>query len=401
MRLTAVLVAAVLLLPAGASARIAAEPAPAELNAALREPGVRPALTAAVVLDLDDGSTVFARSGSKALAPASTEKLTVALAVLDRLGPRFRMETLVLGRGVLAGGVWRGDLVLEGFGDPSLHGDDLERLAAKVAARGIRAVSGRVLGDETFFDRRRTAPGWKPSYYKNESAPLSALIVDRAWLDGRQRDQPAVAAATAFTRALEAAGIDVAGKPGPGRAPDDAVELGRVRSPTIAQLVDFMNTESDNFVAEMLLKQLGARVTGNGTTAAGATVVRAELAARGIPLAGVRLVDGSGLSRLDRLTARALAALLDSAWHDTAIRTPFVASLPVAGVNGTLADRMRSGPAYRVVKAKTGTTDRASALAGYVGSGYVFAVLMNGNPIPYWSARDAQDRFAQILARAL
>jgi D-alanyl-D-alanine carboxypeptidase/D-alanyl-D-alanine-endopeptidase (penicillin-binding protein 4) len=112
-------------------------------------------------------------------------------------------------------------------------------------------------------------------------------------------------------------------------------------------------------------------------------------------------VDGSGLSRLDRLTASALAALLISGWNDPAIGRPFRASLAVAGVNGTLEDRMTDGPAHGVVRAKTGTTNEASALAGYVGSGYVFAILMNGAPIPYWAARTAQDRFAQLLARSL
>ena len=378
-----------------------ADPSPAQLRAALREPGVPAGLTGALVLDLDDGSALFGRSADKSLAPASTEKLTVALAALQELGAGFRIETVVLGHGARDGTVWRGSLVLKGFGDPSLHGDDLALLARRVRALGIRAVSGRVLGDESFFDRRRTGPGWKPSYYKVESAPLSALIVDRAWLNGRTRDEPARAAAARFTRALEAAGVDVAGKPALGRAASSAVELAQITSPRLAQLVDHMNTESDNFVAEMLLKQVGARAGAGGTTAAGASVVRRVLAGRGVPLAGVRIADGSGLSRLDRLTARALAALLRSVWRDPALRGPFVASLAVAGVNGTLEDRMTRGPARGVVRAKTGTTNRASALAGYAGSGYLFAILMNGNPIPYWSARVAQDRFAQILARAL
>jgi D-alanyl-D-alanine carboxypeptidase/D-alanyl-D-alanine-endopeptidase (penicillin-binding protein 4) len=398
-RLAALLAAVLALATAGPAS--AADPSAAELGAALRAPGVRAGLTGAVVVDLDDGSSVFARNASKSLVPASTEKLTVALAALDELGPRFRTSTIVLGDGVRDGSVWRGDLVLKGFGDPSLHGDDLGRLAALLRGRGIRAVSGRVLGDESFFDRRRTAPGWKPSYYKTESAPLSALIVDRAWLNGRQRDEPALAAATRFTRVLEKQGVKVAGRPRLGAAGSTAVTLARVSSPPLAQLVDYMDTESDNFLAEMLLKLLGARAGAGGTTAAGAQVVREVLAERGVPLAGVRIVDGSGLSRLDRLTARALAALLLSAWNDRALKTPFVRSLAVAGVNGTLEDRMTRGPARGVVRAKTGTTDRSSALAGYAGSGYGFAILMNGNPVPYWSARAAQDRFAQRLARAL
>ena len=83
------------------------------------------------------------------------------------------------------------------------------------------------------------------------------------------------------------------------------------------------------------------------------------------------------------------------------IRDAFVGSLAVAGVSGTLEDRMRRLPAYGVVRAKTGTTSRASALSGYAGSGYVFSILQNGNPVPWYYARMAQDRFAQILAGAL
>ena len=113
---------------------------------------------------------------------------------------------------------------------------------------------------------------------------------------------------------------------------------------------------------------------------------------------GVVLSDGSGLSAYDRLTATAVARLLRSALADSDISQVFVDSLPVAGVNGTLFDRMTSGPAYRNVYAKTGTTDSASALSGYVRTRYVFAILMNGSPIPWWYARQAQDRFAQVLA---
>jgi D-alanyl-D-alanine carboxypeptidase/D-alanyl-D-alanine-endopeptidase (penicillin-binding protein 4) len=160
-----------------------------------------------------------------------------------------------------------------------------------------------------------------------------------------------------------------------------------------------MNKESDNFYAEMLLKRLGRVQAGKGSTRAGAAIVRRELRERGMALAGVRIVDGSGLSRRDRLTARALGQLLRSAWRDRGVRTPFYLSLPRAGIEGTLEDRMEAPPARGRVRAKTGTTKNASALSGYVGGTYVFVVLQNGNPVPWWSARRSQDRFAQILAR--
>jgi D-alanyl-D-alanine carboxypeptidase/D-alanyl-D-alanine-endopeptidase (penicillin-binding protein 4) len=400
-RLLAVSLALGLAAPVPASARSEGAPLPGSLAGALHEQGVRLSSTGAVAIELGSGRVVFSRNPGKAFLPASTQKLAVAVAVLDELGPGFRIDTVVLGNGAQDGVRWRGDLVLKGFGDPSLHADDLDRLAAQVRAAGIETVSGRVLGDESYFDARRTAPGWKPSYYKFESPPLSALVVDRAVAGGRVVDLPALAAASAFEHALERAGVRVRRKASVGVAATGALELARVTSPTMARLVDHMNTESDNFVAEMLLKALGAAELGRGTTAAGARVVRRELAERDVPLANIRIVDGSGLSRLDRLTARGLAALLVSARADARIARPFVASLAVAGVNGTLEDRLEQKPARGTVRAKTGTTDRSSALAGYAGEGYVFAVVMNGNPVASTAARAAQDRFATVLARAL
>jgi D-alanyl-D-alanine carboxypeptidase/D-alanyl-D-alanine-endopeptidase (penicillin-binding protein 4) len=115
-------------------------------------------------------------------------------------------------------------------------------------------------------------------------------------------------------------------------------------------------------------------------------------------MAGVRIADGSGLSSLNRLTVAALVAILEAAWTDPTVRRPFLAALPVAGLSGTLSDRMRRPPARGNVAAKTGTTREASGLSGFVRSRYAFAVLQNGNPISYWWARVAQDRFATVLA---
>jgi D-alanyl-D-alanine carboxypeptidase/D-alanyl-D-alanine-endopeptidase (penicillin-binding protein 4) len=159
-----------------------------------------------------------------------------------------------------------------------------------------------------------------------------------------------------------------------------------------------MDRESDNFTAELLLKGLAAANGARGSSAAGAAEEREQLAEANVPLDGVRLVDGSGLSPYDRLTARALAGILRAAWADPAIRGPFVAALAVSGRSGTLKDRLRRAPAYGVVQAKTGTTAIASALSGYVRRRFVFSVLQNGHPVSPWWARRAQDRFATVLA---
>ncbi|MDX6478842.1 MAG: hypothetical protein QOG29_1429, partial [Gaiellaceae bacterium] len=320
--------------------------------------------------------------------------------LLTTLGPSFRIDTEVLGEGQLEGTVWNGDLVLRGYGDPSLSSADLRVLAQQVRAQGIRRVSGSIRGDETYFDARRTVSGWKASFYGDESPPISALVVDRDRPFGVLASQPALAAATAFRKTLKAAGVTVTGSPTVGSVADFSVPLASVSSPTLATLIRYMDRESDNFTAEMLLKTLGAAQSDRGTSAAGAVVVTTALSDAGIPLAGVRIVDGSGLSRLDRLTAGALVGILQASWADPDIRPYVIAALPVAGVNGTLEDRMRRAPARGNVLAKTGTTSDASALSGYVKSRYVFAVLQNGRPLSYWWARVAQDRFATVLASA-
>jgi PBP4 family serine-type D-alanyl-D-alanine carboxypeptidase len=190
----------------------------------------------------------------------------------------------------------------------------------------------------------------------------------------------------------------VAGAARRGVAGETAVGLGPVDSPRLSLIVHWMDRVSDNFTAEMLVKELGAVQSGHGTTAAGVGVVTGLLSAAGVPLAGVRLVDGSGLSLLDRLTPNALVALLAAMWTDDEVRLELLASLPVAGRTGTLHDRMRAGPATGVVRAKTGTTSNASALSGYVADRYVFSVLQNGFPVSWTWARIAQDRFAAVLA---
>ena len=161
-----------------------------------------------------------------------------------------------------------------------------------------------------------------------------------------------------------------------------------------------MNRDSDNFVAEMLLKELGASVARTGSTAVGAEVVRQALLEAGISLAGVRIADGSGLSPLDRLTAKTLVAILRVGAADPEIRDAFVTSLAVAGISGTLKKRLDRRVTRGRVIAKTGTTSSSSALAGFVRRRYVFAIIQNGSPVPYWSARRAQDRFVTVLARS-
>jgi D-alanyl-D-alanine carboxypeptidase/D-alanyl-D-alanine-endopeptidase (penicillin-binding protein 4) len=370
-----------------------------ELAAALHAKRVSPSLTGAIVLDLATGKVVFAEGAYRSLRPASNNKLATTFAALTALGPSFRIETDVLGDGAQNGTTWQGDIVLKGYGDPTLSSGDLLLLAHQVAADGIAHVTGKVVGDESWFDSARAGVGWKRQFYLHESPALSALIVDRGW-DGREETQPALYAAQLFRKDLVRAGVSVAGGATVGLADPDASFLADVVSPPVTSLVHYMDTLSDNFTAEMLMKQVGAVQRGSGTAAAGILETRQLLAAAGIPLAGVRMVDGSGLSLDDRWTPNALVHLLRAMWLDPDLQPYVVDALPIAGVTGTLSYRMKTGPAHAYVRAKTGTTDNSSALSGFVGDRYVFSVVENGNPVWTPNAEASQNRFAQVLARA-
>ena len=387
---------AALVLPAGAgAARGALEP---RLDRALTVPHVSSAASAAFAVDLATGEAIYSHNASLPLLPASNEKLAVTYAALAALGPSFTIETDVLGSGQQVDSTWQGNLVLKGYGDPTLSSSDLDVLARQIRAAGITRVAGAVLADETWFDARRTAPGWKTAFYIDESPPLSALIVDRGRVGRWTSHDPALAAAQLFRKALARAGVHVAGGAAHGVADDNSVPLAAVDSPPLAAMVRWMDRESDNFEAEMLLKQLGAIQAERGSTSAGIGVVAGLLTQAGVPMAGVRLVDGSGLSLLDRFTANALVSLLTVMWNDAGVRPELLAALPVAGRSGTLAHRMRGTAAAGVVLAKTGTTSNASALSGFVGDRYVFSILQNGWPLSWGWARVAQDRFAAVLA---
>ena len=395
---TAVAIVAFLLVPAAhAGSRSTFQQ---QLARALHAKHVSPARTGAIVLDLETGQTLFAHNSLLALKPASNEKLATTFVALTALGPSFRIETDVLGKGRQSGRTWRGDLVLKGYGDPALSFSQVNSLARQVAAAGIKYVSGRILGDESWFDTRRTGLGWKAEFYLHESPALSALIVNRGWTGRFETSRPALLAAQLFRRDLRRAGVGVRGRAAIGVASVNAVPLADVESAPLAALLRHMDVYSDNFYAEMLLKEVGAVQGPGGSAASGLAVSRRLLTAAGVPLGGVRMVDGSGLSLLDRWTPFGVATLLRTMWQDPDLRPYVVPALPIAGETGTLEHRMRTGPAHGLVRAKTGTTDNSSALSGFVGDRYVFSILENGSPVRTLSAEQSQNRFAQVLAGA-
>ena len=400
-----------LLLSGSASAAAAASPErtlATALSRAMRGAGSR---SGAYVLDLKNGRVLFQRRANGARTPASNEKVFTTGTALLRFGSGGRVSTAVLGGGTLGSdGVYQGALYLRGGGDPTFGGAayvrdsygagaTIEDLAQGLADAGIKRVAGPVVGDETYFDRLRGTPdsGYARSAYLE--GQLSALTFERGLSasGGAFQSRPATFAAARLIDALKRLGISVTQSAREGAAPAGAVELTRVDSPDMATLARLTNRPSDNFFAETLLKGLGARFGGGGTTGAGAAVVTAQLKSFGV---SARVVDGSGLSSSDSTSPRQMVRFLTAVRHSR-VDAPFERSLAVAGRSGTLAGRMGGTSAAGRCRAKTGTLPAVSALSGFCdtrgGHTLAFSILMNGVDIS--AARGEQDAMAIAIAR--
>jgi serine-type D-Ala-D-Ala carboxypeptidase/endopeptidase (penicillin-binding protein 4) len=365
-----------------------------------REMRQGPASSGAYVRDMATGEELYALRANTVRIPASVEKLFTTSSALLRLGPAATLQTkAVTARDTVVepGGVLRGDLVLVGGGDP-FFGDgsgSSARLARSVHAAGIRQITGAVVGDESAFDARRSS--CCRSYDVDLGGVLSALAYDRGVFRGRARLDAARFAAARFADQLRAAGVKVAGSSRGGAAPENAKTIGFVPSMVLSEIVRFINVPSNNFAAEMLFKELGARYRDAGTTAAGADVVRDTLDDLGVR---PRIVDGSGLSRVNRATPRQVVRLLER-MRGRNVATSFRASLAVTGVTGTVKSRLRGTPAAGRCQVKTGTLRAISALAGYCrttsGRDIGFALLSNRANVSLAKARE--DRIAAAIVR--
>jgi len=388
----AVLAVVAVLAPAGGAQAISAPTLQAKLAHEMRRAST---YSGVFVRDLDTNRVLFSSKPDVARVPASVQKLYTTSAALLQFGPDATFKTTVAGDGFMdPDGVWRGNLYLRGGGDPTFSRADLQQLASDLGAAGIVRVDGSILGDETRFDLLRGSYDSGGSYDSDMGGVLSALALDRGFAkDGR----PAAQAARQFAKILRGGGIRVEGRSGAATAPANATELASIGSPAMRDIARLTNVPSDNFMAEMLVKDLGAQFGAGGTTAAGVAVVRQTLGDFGVR---PQIVDGSGLSRVDRTTPRQVVRLL-ALMHHQEIAGSFESSLAVAGRTGTIRKRMRGSAAQDRCKAKTGTLIGVSALAGLCtaagGHTIAFAMLMNRAGVS--RAHSVQDRITTAIAR--
>ncbi len=442
------------------------------------------------VISVSDGSTLYSRDADRLFTPASNMKIYTTAVALDLLGADYRWRTSVYANTQPnASGAVQGDLVLYGRGAPDLvsrskNGDEpsLAKLADDLYARGVRRISGNVIGDESYFRGNALGDGWQwndiqwyfgaepsalsidgneidlnvvPSgadaptirtsggtYVTVQNRMVSAKSASRGTL-GIKRGlsnndvvvwgefppgskgfgarlsvhNPALWTANLFRDALKARGISIDGEtiardsnvvPSQRFDPVRAIELAYVTSQPLSEIVRITNKESNNLFAELILRTIG-RERGAmleepepqgrelGDDESGAAIERLWLTRKGIPVQGLAIHDGSGLSRLNLVTPNSSVHLL-LAMSKTGSSETFKQSLPIAGKDGTLTERLKR-VGERVI-AKTGSLSYDNTLSGYLttseGRVYAFSILCND-----YTGRGGSNRLIDEIATLL
>jgi len=344
-----------------------------------------------------DGVLALSDGIDTAVTPASTLKFIVAAVALDVLGPDHVFAEIVNGA--------VGSLYLVGGGDPLLAADwypndsslnrfpqqpatSLDSLVGSVLAAGVTTVGGNVVADATRYDAEIYPPGWAIPLRAVEGGPISALLVNDSTVIGGQRrpTDPALAAGEEFRRLLGERGVTIVGQVTTGQTPAGLPVVATIQSAPLSAIVAEMLSSSDNNTAEMLLKEIGFASRQSGTRAAGITTVMERLSAWGVPLQGFNMVDGSGLSRENKVSCATFMALLERFAPGETI----VSSLAVAGQTGTLDQYFVGSSLENRLVGKTGSLSGVKGLIGYLpvegGSVIRFALLLESPGIDEPSA---------------
>ena len=314
-----------------------------------------------------DGTVLVDEGATTPLMPASSNKVLTCLTALSYLGADATFTTQVVDADP--------GIVLVGGGDPYLANVDqwspeqasavtlAQQTAAALTAEGRTSVA---LGyDESLFSGPDFHPTW-PGDYSTEVTRLSPLWIDQGFVNGVRNASPGLAAASMFAGLLGQQGITVTSVTAT-TAPAGAKRVAAVESMPLSLIVHQILLESDNSAAEMVFRHIGLAAGATGSFADAAAAEQAKLTSWGLWDDGMTIVDGSGLSRSDRVTPAALAGAIRQAYLTPAL-SDVIVGLPVAYCLGTLVNRFNEPGAEAgrgVVRAKTGSLTGVRSLTGY------------------------------------
>ena len=341
-----------------------------------------------MVYDLTNGEVVYTRNERQRQRPASVMKLVTSITALDMLGGDYGYHTSICYKGTMEGDTLMGNLYCVGGFDPTVSREDIRRMAVDVRNFGISRIDGMIVADLTMKDTLTFGSGW---CWDDDNDRLTPLLVDK-------KDQ----FLSVLFSELRAAGVSLSVTFAKGKVPQGCTEICRYRT-SIDRVLTRMMKESDNLYAESMFYQIAAANSskpGKASDASGA--VKRLLYRLGLAPVNYTIADGSGLSLYSYVTAEMLVRLLRHAYDNRDIYDHLYPALPVAGVDGTLSNRMKGGACRGNVHAKTGTVSGVSTLAGYCraanGHDLCFAILNQG-VVKASDGRDFQDRVCDALCR--
>ena len=405
------------------------------------------------------GKVVASLNANKTRTPASVIKVLTTYAAVLKLGFDYRWPTKFYTTGTVKQGVLKGDLLIKGFGDPTLNSRDLDDIVAKIRAKGIRRITGNIVIDRSYFkvdtknnsgfdkniysaynampdammfnERISTVcvtPNKKSVYKKNQDGSYKVVnqlkYVNKpckgrySWPGVKISHSQSIPTVTlkgsisqrcgkrnicnvltkpyksfyyALKEKLRAKGIKVSGSLRMQKIPRNAKSLFTYYSDSLEKIVSKTAKKSNNLYARHLLLLLGAKVYGApATLQKGRDAVVKILRSKGALGYGTLMVDnGSGLSRIAKMTAKNLADMYDNAYDRYGSR--WMKTLSIAGVDGTIKRRFRHTVVKNRAWMKTGTVRRVKNIGGYVknkaGKLYTVVILVNSTRSRYHGAK--------------
>jgi D-alanyl-D-alanine carboxypeptidase/D-alanyl-D-alanine-endopeptidase (penicillin-binding protein 4) len=454
----------------------------AQMDDIFNDPNFSNANWGVMIQSLETGEYFYKRNEDKLFRPASNLKLFTSAAGLILLGDDYRYSTTLFMNGELDGSILRGNLVVQGGGDPTIsgrfyNGDMLKVFndwADSLLERGIDEIVGNIVGDDNLFDDVGLGKGWSWDYESywfaapsgaisfndntvdilvtvNEETkkPVVTIVPGTKYIvlvnnvivvpkdsltsidvyrergtniikvfgtirEGKDSvrtyatvNNPTQYAMVVLKEVLEKKGITIKGYP---TDIDDIVdpldysrmeELFTYYSNPLNEIIKVINKNSRNFYAEQLLKTIGLEKEGFGTVDNGLKAIHDVLQEMGINPERLDMVDGSGLSQLNLVTPKQIVNLLNYMYKSEYF-IPFFNSLPIAGVDGTLGQRMKGTRAENRVRAKTGFLEYVRSLSGYAYTAddeiVAFSIIVNNFNVPVKLAENMQDLVCLRLA---
>jgi D-alanyl-D-alanine carboxypeptidase/D-alanyl-D-alanine-endopeptidase (penicillin-binding protein 4) len=359
--------------------------------------------------------TIYSVNHTQSMIPASTTKLFTTATALEIMGSNYILSTQILADDMeLSDSVLNGNIYLRGLGNSVFSSSDLDSLVGELVKFGIREITGNVIGDDTFLDDIYTRDDWIKGERANVKLPaISALVLDRNTKHVRRKrrgrwrtyriyvSNPPEHAATIFKQKLNESGIKVDGSVKVESTPRFASVLVQ-SSVVLSELIKSINKNSDNFLAECLFKTIGAVSSGQqGNSFYSTQAILTFIEDNAIYAEGTAVVDGSGISRYDQITVGAINGLLEKMYFDLRNFSDFYSSLSIAGVDGTLEDRISVRSEKINFRGKTGTLNGVSSLSGYLttksGDELIVSIIFEFSRGGSRKYRDAQDDIIKIL----